>query len=563
MSQGRALTFALVAAVFVLGTVVGLEPLRSHDYFWHLRTGEQILANGEIPKTDSYTFTVRGSRWIDMHWTFQVGVYSLYELGGHTAVRIAKALGVVALLALVGSIAWRRERATATALALGLMVMAAHDRLFERPELVSFLILAGVLALLDVHRRRGGNAVFWIVPLILLWANVHGLFAVGIALCAMALAAELARPWWGRAGAFDRDRARRLALVTLASIAASFINPNGFDAVRLPFEQLGMIGLAGRSSLGVAIHELRPLYAVPGGWITLAVAASLAYLGVLANWRRVDAFDLLVLVSFTYLAISAQRNVALLAIAAVPIAVRNLGDALEGRRIDPRASLAFAAAVLMFLGFEVVRVVRGPLSPLQAAPVAESRFPVAAVDWIERERPPGPLFHAMPDGGYLIWRLFGDYPVMVDGRLEVFGPVRFSGLRTAIAGRPEGFRRLDEIYRFGTVMVHYRFLPLHRLLRSLNRSVTWRLVAIDDDAALFVRIESALGWPDLDRPGQDPLPPLEIALDRGTDLEQRARRFDLLMALDRPEIAKALESETCAHYRGEDTGPFRCGPPAS
>ena len=156
---------ALACAIGVLAALVGGAPIASPDYGWHLETGELIAETGSIPTTDPYTFTVPGARWIDTHWLFQLALHGLYELGGHQAVRLGKAACVLALVAVLGSIGWRRRRSALSALALGAMITAPLHRLIERPELVSFLFLAILLALLDRHDRRGGLSVFAIVPI--------------------------------------------------------------------------------------------------------------------------------------------------------------------------------------------------------------------------------------------------------------------------------------------------------------------------------------------------------------------------------------------------------------
>ena len=99
-----------------------------------------------------------------------------------------------------------------------------------------------------------------------------------------------------------------------------------------------------------------------------------------------------------------------------------------------------------------------------------------AADWIERERPPGPIAHSMGAGGYLNWRLFPDYRVMVDGRLEVYGPSRMA--EHALTG-PPAFRRLDGKYRFGVVVLS---------------------ATLDSVSLVFVRAETeeASRWPEVD-----------------------------------------------------------------
>ena len=93
----------------------------------------------------------------------------------------------------------------------------------------------------------------------------------------------------------------------------------------------------------------------------------------------------------------------------------------------------------------------------------------------------------MADGGYLIWRLHGAYPVMVDGRLEVFGEQAFSQLRATVSGTVQGFQRLDETYHFGVALLSHRFFPRMTLVNWLLKQPDWRLVLLDDTAALLVR----------------------------------------------------------------------------
>jgi len=552
---------ALVVAVGALGAVIGFAPLRSFDYGWHLRTGGLIAAAGAVPRVDPYTYTVPDARWIDMHWTFQLALHSLYQLGGHQAVRIGKGVCVLALLAVLGAVGWRRSRAAVSALALGGMLVASADRLIERPELVSFLLLAILLALLHRHGERRDRWVFAIIPVQLLWANLHGLFFVGIAVCAMALATELLRPLVRRDEPIRRDIARDLAIVTALAFLVSFVNPNGIDAVRFPLDQFHMIAPAGqRSDLGQSIKELRPILEVPGGVLKLVTAAGLALAAMALNWRRIRLFDAALFVAFLFLSLEAQRNAALLAIASVPIAVRNLGDFID-RHPPPRwAPTATAVVVLGLLSLATASRVRSQGGIWSADPLLGDRFPEAAADWILRERPDGPIYHAMADGGYLIWRLYPEYRVMVDGRLEVFGTAHFARLKVAASGRPTGFHQLDQEYHFGVALLHHRFFPGLEMLQWLHQSPEWRLVQLDEVASVFVRVgNDPPRWPEIGAGGSDVLAPLVDGRNSERDLRRRVVRFALLRALGRPERARELARDTCRRYRDRSTPPFVCG----
>jgi hypothetical protein len=550
---------AFVLAIAMLGAAIGFTPLRSLDYWWHLRTGELIAESMSVPKADPYSYTVPGARWIDLHWTFQLSLHGLHQLGGHQAVRLAKGGCVLLLIAVLGSIGWQRRRAAITALALGGMLVASSGRLMlERPELLSFLLLAALLCLLDRHRRVGDRWIFAIVPLQLVWANLHGLFAVGIAVCAIALVAEWLRPL--ASGELRRmERVRDLAVVTAASAIVALANPNGVDGVLLPIQQLRMIGpLEARSSLGRTIVELQPAYSSLAGLLKLVWAGWLAAIAMALNRRRVPLFDALVFVAFFVLALVARRNVALFAIASAPIAVRNLGDVLDRHPLSARISMALGVAVLAFLSVAIAIQLRAPESTMTVHPLVRNRYPVAAVDWIARERPEGPIYHAMGDGGYLIWRLFPHYRVMVDGRLEVYGTERYRQLAQLGGGRPPGFKRLDEVYRFGVALLNHRFFPGMYLVRWLNRSPEWRLVWLDELSAVFVRVppDEAAPWPELGVEGDYFSARLVDDSDPKWDLWRRTSRIALFHALDRSDLAAALRRDTC--QRHAERAPLTC-----
>jgi hypothetical protein len=184
----------VVAALLALAAVMGGQKIRDFDYWWHARTGQLIADTGSVPKQDVFTYSVPGNRWIDVHWLFQLGLHGVRTLGGHDAVIVAKTVHTAALALLLVAVAWRRESAFLAALAVGLAFLVAADRFMARPELPSFVLLAAILWLVDRHERHGGKAILVAIPLQCLWANVHGLFALGLVVLAIALAAELLRP---------------------------------------------------------------------------------------------------------------------------------------------------------------------------------------------------------------------------------------------------------------------------------------------------------------------------------------------------------------------------------
>ena len=559
----RLLTALLLLSVVSLAAALAFQDLRAFDYWWHLRTGQLIAETGAVPKVDPYSYTVPGARWVDIHWLHQLGTWGAYQLGGHAGVVVAKGVMVLLLVGVLGPIGYRRERPVVSAVAIALMLLIAADRFMPRPELPTFVCFAAVLALLDRFERRPDAWVYAILAVQLVWVNVHGLFALGVAVCGIHFAAELLRPLVVPGEALRRARLRRLASVTLLAALVSLANPNGLDGALYPLQQLGMIGPPeDRGVFGSLIAELlppidprRPMSAP--GIVLAATLGALSFLAMLLNWRRIRAADPLVWVAFLYLALGAQRNGALFAIAAVPILVRNLNEFLEARGGRPRIPLpvdAVAAAGVLAL---TVATATGELLPRIGSTrepgfgVMDVFYPTGAADWIERSRPEGPICHHMADGGYLIWRLFPDYPVMVDGRLEVYGSEKFLEYQVA---RSEQFRVLDERHEFGTVIVHYSLVNSSELLRWLHLNSNWRLAFVDDVAAVFERIPEGRTGEDVDVDGAGLFAPLDES-DSVSNLIRMMARTNFYTALHRYDTALTLWKETIERFPDLPQGP--------
>jgi hypothetical protein len=486
----------LFASLSAFAASLCLVDIASWDYWWQLRTGQLIVDAGSIPRQDPYSFTAPGARYVDIHWLFQLMLYGLYRVGGHAGVVFAKLGFILALLALLVPIGLRRDRAWLTAVGLAIMLMLCADRILPRPELPSFVLLGAVLLMLDRFRRRPDAWVYSIVCIQLVWTNMHGLFALGIAVCAMELAGELLDRW--SEGRQPGGRARRLAAVTGLSILVAPVNPNGLQGALYPLMQLDMIGSVDARRLGATTVELQPsLGALSPFALWLAGTLVLFSFGALAyNWRRLRFADLLMWFAFLYLALAASRNLALFAIVAVPIAVRNANAALDARRPHPSgqrggAVLASVTASLVLLLFTADAASgrfyrRLGLVNEPGIGTMQSYFSIGAVDWIHEHRPKGPFAHNMADGALMIFFLYPSYRVMVDGRLEVYGAELLEQLRLEA---PEDVQRLDARYELGGVLVHHSKYESDRLLAWLSASPHWSLVFVDAVSTLYLRSE--------------------------------------------------------------------------
>jgi hypothetical protein len=272
--------------------------------------------------------------------------------------------------------------------------------------------------------------------------------------------------------------------------------------------------------------------------------------------RGFSLFDALVWAAFLGLAISAVRNIALFAVAAAPIFAIHLGRWLDDTPRISRArqrafGLASIAALVLLAGGVAVYAARANAPRGSSDPAfADFWFAERAVEWIARERPPGPLYHRMGDGGHVIWRLWPEYPVLADGRLEVYGEALYEDLEIVGGGGPDTFKRLDARYHFGTALVHFGMYRDLSLLEWLAAQPDWRLVQIDEVAAVFVRIGSdgEAKWPAVNVASPILFEPLEAGPTHPMDLWRRRSRISILTVFGQFGAARNLLEQTRLIY---------------
>ena len=182
----------LVAGLLALTFLLGCFRQADMDIWWHLKTGQMILEDGNVPRKDTFTFTSRGSDWIDLHWLFQIGAASLYQRGGMRLLTLCSAsLATLAMAVLLAG----RCRGWSVPLWVACWIPAVFlmsGRFYVRPEIVTLVCLACFLAVL-LHAPRHPRLLWLLLPVQVLWVNVQGLFILGPVMLGLYLADQSAR----------------------------------------------------------------------------------------------------------------------------------------------------------------------------------------------------------------------------------------------------------------------------------------------------------------------------------------------------------------------------------
>ena len=505
----RAAGAALLALVLVVCAAFCLTRLSEVDFHWHLLAGQRILAEHRVPRSDSFSFASAGRAWTDLHWMFELLVAWVWARAGWTGLDLLKVAFITGGFACALVSALRRGASAPVAAVVGLLaVVAGQERFNLRPEAASFLLL-GVLLLLLERRRDHPRVVALAPPLMAIWANLHALFAVGLAALALVAVGDhlerRLRPE-GRAPAEARPRPR-LFLAAVASLAATLLTPYGVRGwvlpLRLLFQRIGGDNVYSRS-----IAEFQAPFGGFGWTSSVQAFALLALItapALVRARRDLHLSEALLLVAFFALALLARRNIALFALVALAVGTPLIAAALRslsgGRRAAPSSDdgaggapawiasgLAAAAGLALLAAVCTDRFyARDGTQRYFGRGEAPGFYPAGAADFVLARSLPGETMHDMTVGGFLAWRWFPGRRVFLDGRLEVHDPEVYAAYLKSLSD-PEAFEDLARRFRIGVVVwSHRQSAEAAPLLRHLASGHGWKPVFVDLAAAVFVR----------------------------------------------------------------------------
>lgn len=416
------------------------------DTFWHTVVGQKILKDGFFDK-DPYSFTRHGETWIPNQWLGEVLMALAHSIGGLDTLLLATATILAALFTWLGVRLMRCGLHPALASVLVALAVAASSGHFHiRPHLATMVGFAITMAFLcDFEAGRISlRRMMWLIPVYLVWSNIHGGVLGGLATFALAIFGWVVfwKMGW-RSPINSWRQALLLSSIWVGCAATAFVNPYG---ARLPMAWLDIYKM---QSLPQLIKEHAPLdLADRNAWTILLLA--FVYVGLLAMTRprfasgsesQPRVFWLLPLV-WLLLGVMRVRHAPLFAIGSL-VAIADffprtsLAKNWQARGSDlfvPPTSAAtgfterlaaFALpviTVLIALGLHATQT-KSPIVGREWAQLDPQIWPVEMLDELrtyELNRPGAQIFSEYGYGGFLIYHTPG-YRVFIDGRTELYG----------------------------------------------------------------------------------------------------------------------------------------------
>lgn len=501
---------AVVAAFFLcIGFSLTL-PLFDPDFWWHLASGKWIWEHGQLLRDDPFNFVQfndEPEHWrafiLKQYWLSQVIFYSVYRAAGF--------IGMVMLRAMVhgamfyGAYLLMMRAGVGRLISSGLVLLAYLVIVREvgyvaaRPQMFTSALF--VFALLILERMRHGDrwTLYALPAMMLVWANLHGGYVIGVAAITIYLIASVAM----------RTGRRDMYISCAAALIVTILNPNGYGAV---LSLLSSFTDPGAASYVGSVVESKSVFSYGGfagvarrmpAFTALMVLSTLSYLIALIRYRRIR-IDLLVLYALvTYMAYSSTRYIIFFCMVSAFVTAANISWIVE--LLMERIRLADAMRVAVVVVSAVLILAMGSLPAADGYERTAFRLDKpyvddfgGAVEFIRQNGLTGRIYNDYTQGGYLLWWLYPGSQVFMDGR--GLYPEGFDLARRVLDNPYASTPGAEDVPLYQSVTESYGIdmavLPgcdkvsgvLIRLSLALAQDPTWYVVYSDDEVIVFLRL---------------------------------------------------------------------------
>jgi len=468
------------ALIYLVFLVHGNHLLADADTYWHLAVGRWIIEHGTIPVSDPFSHTMPGAPWTAHEWLSEVILAAAYATAGWTGLIALTALAFAGALAILTRFLLRELEPVHALMFVAFAVMLPLTHLVARPHVLAMPLMVLWTAHLVRASEHGRAPSLWLLPVMMLWANLHGSFTLGLGFT-LFFSVE------GVLNARSQNKTMAAAKSWFAFAGLAFLSalatPHGLKGILFTLHIFGgsyaLDHIAEWRSPN--FHFFQPLEV----WLFAGLAA------VLFQGLRLPLTRIVLLLGLLHLGLKHGRNIELLGLLAplflaAPLAGQWRERQATGQQLETmdhffqalaqRASKS--AMILVVSGLVAATILATQLDELRPD---KGITPSDAVQAVRKAKLTGPVLNEYNFGGYLI---YSGIPPFIDGRADMYGDTFFKQYIEALSlEAPDGLSQVLEKYH-----IQWTLLPPNApAVALLDHMPEWRRLYADKVAVVHIK----------------------------------------------------------------------------
>lgn len=455
----------------------------NEDLGRHLLLGKIIFETQTIPHTNLLSYTNPAYPFINSHWLSEVIFFLISQTHGFSGLIIFATVITIITVGIIGFFVYKRTGLIPLIIAAFLYLPLLFERSDIRPELFSYLLVVIFITILYRYREHPSKQIFLLIPLQILWVNLHIYFFVGPLLISLFLFEYL----WTKK--IQLTSIKTLKTVFCLAIIGTLINPNGIQGAIFPFTVLQNYSFPVAENQN--IFTLLTVYRQASIFFFLGTVLFLFLLLVITR-RYNKLIDWFLVVTFVVLTCFAFRTITLFVYTTLIPFTSGLALILPKvqKRLHQMVGQNYSAILMSYALFILCLVFLSQLTRTltqKGVGFGIEERGNKAVTFLLKNKLPEPIYNNFDIGSYLSYRI---YPkkIFVDGRPEAYPKAFFIGTYLPMQTEYKTFTTVSKRYNFKTLIIsHWDQTPWkNRLFINLLNDPSYVLVYLDDYALIFV-----------------------------------------------------------------------------
>lgn len=462
----------------------------NQDLGRHLLLGKIISSTFTVPHTNLFSYTYPDYPFINHHWGSEVILYMVDSVTGINGLIIMNVIVMVISVASLIFFSLNRVSVPSIYLSTFLALSILRERTAIRPEIFAYFLFSLFLILLYKEKEKTSRFGISILPLLmLLWVNSHISFIIGLTLYALFCIDRILYRQW-----------RNKYLYTGCSLLAmTLVNPYGLSGALFPlriFNNYGYAIVENQSPL--FLQTIMPSITIPYFECTVVIILVVSILLLIRKYY----FETFTIILSGILSFSAIRHFPFFALSIIyPLAlgitlmVRESSNLFPKKMVYSNISIIPTALIFILFSFQTISLLKNDSYRRfsgEISGVGQVKGLRDTLDYFISNKMKGPIFNNFDDGSYLIYRLYPDERVFVDGRPEAYPAEFFHSTYIPMQLSDDIWQATVKQYGINTIIwAHTDNTPWgSQFLKRITRDPGWKLVYFDDYGLIMQKNET-------------------------------------------------------------------------
>lgn len=509
ITRDKILKISIFVGLVALVVIIFAQQINfaSIDLGRHLENGKIVWQNPQVLFQNFYSYTEPNFSFINHHWLSGVIFYAIYLIGGFTLLSLFNILLAMSVFLLAFNFARKKTNFYLSAAVSIPVIFLLSERVEIRPEIFSYLLILVVWQIIDkTAKDLKQKRLRWLIPIFILWANLHIYFFIGLAILGAKAVSEFILVFIKNQkqlkDAWDKTK-NWFAYLGVALLACLF-NPNFLKGLLYPFNIFHNYGY--EIAENKSIFYLQNLIINPNFLVFKLILGAMIISWILYFLfsKKLRLFELFISFIFIFLGLFASRNLAIFGIVSliiIPTNLFNFFKYLKSLLINKLPTqievikMSFLSLLLVVmvisLGYVIVDGSSHNKTIKNNFGLSLSGSGDASAKFFKDNNLSGPVFNNYDIGSALIFWLFPQEKVFVDNRPEAYSNDFFTKSYIPMQEDIRVWQEMNKKYQFKTIYFsHTDGTPwAQKFLNRILADADWSLVYFDESSVILINNE--------------------------------------------------------------------------